>query len=97
MHSYTLFSLFQWDAFSIVELENFVRMLDREEQEYLDQVRAKYKLMKIHMDRRMNELQTTEEQKQREQQQTEADSKADSKAESKNTENKEDKREPVFV
>lgn len=32
-----------WDAFSLPELNNFLRILDREEEEYLNQVRLKYK------------------------------------------------------
>ena len=75
----------QWEAFSIPELENFVRMLDKEEEEYVEQVRAKYKLMKIHMSRRMAEIQP-EEQKD-----------ASNNTDTANSASKESKREPVFV
>lgn len=51
-----LISVFQWEAFSLPELENFLRVLKREEEEYVDQIRAKYHLMKIHMRKRMEEL-----------------------------------------
>jgi Ras association domain-containing protein 1 len=45
-----------WEAFSVPELENFLRILDREEEEYLEQVRAKYQLLKIQMTQRMKEM-----------------------------------------
>jgi len=38
-----------WDAFSVPELENFMRILAREEEEYCDQLRAKYQLLHIQM------------------------------------------------
>ena len=47
---------FQWDAFSTPELENFLRILSREENEYLEQVRNKYQLLRIHMNQRIKEL-----------------------------------------
>ena len=37
----------QWDEFSIPELENFLRILDREEEEYVEQVKARYSLLRI--------------------------------------------------
>ena len=50
------FCLFQWEAFSIPELENFLKILDREEEEYIDQVRHRYQLLKIQMDQQLASL-----------------------------------------
>ena len=46
----------QWEAFSIPELENFLKILDREEDEYVEQLKAKYKLLKIQIERQMKTL-----------------------------------------
>lgn len=46
----------QWDAFSIPELENFLKILNREEVEYKEQIRAKYNLMHVHIIKRLEEL-----------------------------------------
>ena len=46
----------QWEAFSIPELKNFLTILNREEDEYVDQIKAKYSLMQIHLTRRMTEI-----------------------------------------
>lgn len=46
----------QWAAFSVPELNNFLCILDREEDEYIDQVRVKYKLLRLHIHRRLDEL-----------------------------------------
>lgn len=35
-----------WDVFSVPELENFLRILDKEEEEYTQQVQARYALQK---------------------------------------------------
>jgi len=35
------------------ELESFLTILNREEEEYIDQVRSKYRVMKIHMNKRL--------------------------------------------
>ncbi|KAK2158040.1 hypothetical protein LSH36_178g03003 [Paralvinella palmiformis] len=45
-----------WEAFSLPELENFLKILNREEEEYVEQVRGKYRMLKIHMERRSKEL-----------------------------------------
>ena len=47
---------FQWEAFSLPELENFLRILNREEEEYLEQVKAKYRLLRIQMGKRLADL-----------------------------------------
>ena len=46
----------QWEAFSVPELRNFLEILNREEDEYVDQIKAKYSLMQIHITRRMQQL-----------------------------------------
>ena len=51
-----VFFVLQWDAFSLPELDNFLRILDKEEVEYVDQVKAKYALMKLHIKQRLKEL-----------------------------------------
>ena len=38
------------------ELNNFLTILNREEAEYVDQIKAKYSLMQIHLSRRLQEL-----------------------------------------
>lgn len=54
----------QWDAFCVPELNNFLRVLDREEDEYLAQLKYKYKVMKRLILQRMKELRLeTERQK----------------------------------
>ena len=73
--------LFQWDAFSVPELENFLRILGREEDEYVDQVKNKYRLLKIQMAKRLKELD-----KDRQKQESEEEKFPPA-----------DKREPVFV
>ncbi|KAK4298650.1 hypothetical protein Pmani_029018 [Petrolisthes manimaculis] len=40
----------QWEAFSIPELSNFLRILDREEEEYRCQIRDKYALLRRRID-----------------------------------------------
>lgn len=53
---HSIHSHFQWEAFSLPELENFLKILNREEEEYVEQVRGKYRMLKIHMERRSKEL-----------------------------------------
>lgn len=54
----------QWEAFCVPELNNFLRVLDREQEEYLAQLRYKYKVMKRLILQRMKELRLeTERQK----------------------------------
>ena len=36
------FFAFQWEAFTVPELQNFLRILDKEEQDHMEQVREKY-------------------------------------------------------
>ena len=51
-----LFLYFQWDAFSLPELQNFMRVLDREENEYCSQLEYKYKVMRKIIQQRLKEL-----------------------------------------
>ena len=53
---YVLFLYFQWDAFSLPELQNFMRVLDREESEYCSQLEYKYKVMRKIIQQRLKEL-----------------------------------------
>ena len=46
----------QWEAFSLPELVNFLKILDREEAEYVEQVKAKYHLLKLQMAQRLKHL-----------------------------------------
>jgi hypothetical protein len=39
----------QWDAFSMPELKNFVRMLQREEEEHVKQILQRYALARTRM------------------------------------------------
>ncbi|XP_052780027.1 uncharacterized protein LOC128217145 isoform X1 [Mya arenaria] len=53
-----------WEAFCVPELNNFLRVLDREQDEYMAQLRYKYKVMKRLILQRMKELRLeTERQK----------------------------------
>ncbi|XP_052278747.1 uncharacterized protein LOC127877142 isoform X1 [Dreissena polymorpha] len=45
-----------WDAFCVPELGNFLRVLDREEEEYLAQLKYKYKVMRRLILQRMKEI-----------------------------------------
>ncbi|GFS23220.1 Ras and EF-hand domain-containing protein-like [Elysia marginata] len=45
-----------WDAFSLPELSNFMRVLDREEKETILELRHKYAYMRQYMERRLAEL-----------------------------------------
>lgn len=45
-----------WDAFSLPELQNFMRVLDREENEYCSQLEYKYKVMRKIIQTRLKEL-----------------------------------------
>ena len=47
---------FQWEAFSLPELDNFLMILNKEEEEYLKQITQTYRLLKIHFQRRLKEL-----------------------------------------
>lgn len=49
-------SFVQWDAFSLPELSNFLRVLDREEEESIAQLKHKYSVMKRIMLHRLKEL-----------------------------------------
>ena len=60
-----MFCLFQWDAFCVPELNNFIRVLDREEQEHLTQLQYKYKVMKRVILQRMKELRIEKEKQKR--------------------------------
>ena len=48
--------MFQWEAFSLPELENFLKILNREEQEYAEQVKLKYRLLRLQMQQHSKEL-----------------------------------------
>ena len=37
--------MFQWEAFTLPELNNFLRILDREEEEYKKVVKKKYQVL----------------------------------------------------
>lgn len=50
------FSVLQWEAFSLPELNNFLRVLDREESEYMTELKHKYKFMKKIVQTRLKEL-----------------------------------------
>lgn len=52
----SLFSVLQWEAFSLPELNNFMRVLDREESEYMTELKHKYKFMKKIVQTRLKEL-----------------------------------------
>ena len=54
--SFFLLYLFQWEAFSLPELGNFLRVLDREETEYVTELKHKYKFMKKIVQQRLKEL-----------------------------------------
>lgn len=43
----------QWDAFAIPELERFLVVLNREEAEYVEQIKVKYNLMRVNIDRQL--------------------------------------------
>jgi len=45
-----------WEAFSLPELENFLSVLNREEEEYVNQVRTKYRLLKVRMRKQQQKL-----------------------------------------
>ena len=47
---------FQWDAFSVPELKNFLIVLDREENEAIAQLEYKYRVMKRIIQQRLKEL-----------------------------------------
>ena len=46
----------QWDAFSLPELGNFLKVLDREEAEIIQELKHKYAYMKLIMEKRKKEL-----------------------------------------
>lgn len=50
-----------WEAFCTPELNNFLRVLDREEEEYIAQLKYKYKVMKRLILTRMKELRQEQE------------------------------------
>lgn len=54
-----------WDAFCVPELNNFLRVLDREEDEYVAQLKYKYKVMKRLILQRMKELRLERERQKR--------------------------------
>jgi hypothetical protein len=60
-----LLFIFQWEAFCTPELNNFLRVLDREEEEYMAQLKYKYKVMKRLILTRMKELRQEHEKQKR--------------------------------
>lgn len=46
----------QWEQFAIPELNNFLKILDLEEEEYLNQVRLKYRILQEKIQEAMNKL-----------------------------------------
>ena len=65
MYYFQLSSNFQWNAFCVPELNNFIRVLDREEQEHLTQLQYKYKVMRRVILQRMKEIRLETEKKKR--------------------------------
>jgi len=51
-----LFVAFQWDSFSLPELEAFLRILDREEESYSYQIQLKYGAKKKAAEMRLKQL-----------------------------------------
>lgn len=49
---------FQWEAFSLPELESFLNVLNREEFEYIEQVKTKFRLLKVQMVKKVKELES---------------------------------------
>lgn len=49
-----------WEEFSFPELSNFLKILDREEEEYLKLVRVKYKILASRMRKAMKQFEPTE-------------------------------------
>jgi Ras association domain-containing protein 1 len=47
-----------WEAFSLPELESFLTVLNREEEEYIKEVKTKYRLLKIHMRKRLQKIES---------------------------------------
>ena len=47
---------FQWEAFSLPELESFLLILHKEEETYLQEIRETYVALKIQMQHRLREL-----------------------------------------
>ncbi|XP_074644390.1 uncharacterized protein LOC141901180 isoform X3 [Tubulanus polymorphus] len=45
-----------WDEFSTPELNNFLMILNREEKDHMEQVRQRYRVIRMHMDNRLHEL-----------------------------------------
>ena len=60
-----IFFYFQWDAFCVPELNNFMLVLDREENECIEQLKYKYKVMKRLILQRMKELRQEAERQKR--------------------------------
>lgn len=54
--NYFLLFFFQWDQFSYPELNNFLKVLDREENECITQLQYKYKVMKRLIKQRLKEI-----------------------------------------
>lgn len=54
--------LFQWEAFTLPELNNFLRILDREEEEYKNIVRKKYQFLGSKIQEAMDRLQSVQQQ-----------------------------------
>jgi Ras association domain-containing protein 1 len=44
-----------WDEFSLPELDNFLCVLNREEEEYIDQVKTKYRILRIQILKRLGD------------------------------------------
>jgi hypothetical protein len=54
----------QWEAFTLPELNNFLRILDREEEEYKNMVRKKYEFLGRKIQDAMERLQSVQQQTQ---------------------------------
>jgi len=56
LHSFEFVFLLQWEAFSLPELESFLTVLNREEFEYMEQVKTKYRLLKVQMMKKLKDF-----------------------------------------
>ncbi|XP_013411876.1 ras association domain-containing protein 3 [Lingula anatina] len=50
-----------WEEFSLPELQNFLKILDKEEQEYIQDIKYKFKVRKIHMQELLTEKNPNQE------------------------------------
>jgi len=53
--------IYQWEAFSLPELENFLCVLNREEDEYIEQMKTKFRLKKLQLQKRLKEKEPSDQ------------------------------------